>query len=69
MKIRIGMDNPANDLRSAAHQLVDTLPVNATWDDLMYQVYVRQCIDAGLEDAKHDRVTEIEAVRTKFGLQ
>lgn len=56
------------DIRPAAHQLIDTLPVDASWDDVMYRVYVRQCIDAGIEDANHGRVVDIDDVRQKFGL-
>jgi hypothetical protein len=63
------MDGTLNELKSAAHQLIDALPSGATWDDLMYQVYVRQCIEAGLEDAKNGRVVDVDTVRAQFGLQ
>ena len=33
-----------------AHKLVDQLPPNATWDDLMHEIYVRETIDKGIED-------------------
>jgi predicted transcriptional regulator len=56
-------------LKTAAHQLVDALPNEASWDDLMYRVYVRQCIDAGLDDAKNGRVVELDEVRKQFGLK
>ena len=62
------MDTVTHDLKTAAHQLIDALPSNATWDDLMYRVYVRQCIDAGLEDAKNGRIIDLEDVRKQFGL-
>jgi len=39
------------DIKSAARQLVDSLPDDVTWDDVMYRVYVRQAIDAGRQDA------------------
>ena len=63
------MDGTTPDLKSAAHQLIDALPSDATWDDLMYRVYVRQCIDAGLEDAATGRVVDVEEVRNQFGLK
>ena len=63
------METTPSTLKTAAHQLVDALPAAATWDDLMYQVYVRQCIDAGLEDAKNGRALDGESVRAQFGLQ
>lgn len=63
------MDVAPNDLKTAAHALVDTLPNVASWDDLMYRVYVRQCIDAGLDDAHSDRVIDVDEVRQQFGLK
>lgn len=36
-----------NSIRDEARKLVDQLPEGASWDDLMYQIYVRQKIDAG----------------------
>jgi hypothetical protein len=34
----------------------------------MYGVYVRQCVDAGIDDANRDRVVDVDEVRKKFGL-
>lgn len=31
-----------------ARSLIDQLPENSTWDDLMYEIYVRQAVEAGL---------------------
>ena len=55
-------------LREEAHRLVDQLPDDATWEDLMYQIYVRQSIDAGLEDCKAGRLISTEEVRRRLGL-
>jgi hypothetical protein len=35
-------------IREEAHRLVEQLPDDATWEDLLYQIYVRQSIEAGL---------------------
>jgi predicted transcriptional regulator len=56
------------DIKAAAHALIDSLPANATWDDVMQQVYVRQCVEAGLRDAQAGRVVSVEEVRRQFGL-
>ena len=40
------------DVKKEAHRLIESLPESATWDDLTYTIYVRQAIEAGLEDAK-----------------
>ncbi len=61
-------DTPSRDIRLEAHRLVDALPENATWEDVMYRVYVRQCIDAGIDDADAGRVIDVGDVRRQFGL-
>lgn len=56
-------------VKSAARELVDNLPDDATWDDVMYRVYVRQAIDAGRHDAAEGRLVDVAEVRCRFGLQ
>ncbi len=56
------------DIKSAARQLVDSLPSDATWDDVMYRIYVRQTIDAGLQDVAEGRLVDVAEVRRQFGL-
>ena len=46
----------APNIKSEARRLVDSLPESATWDDLAYEVYVRQSVEAGLADADAGRV-------------
>jgi predicted transcriptional regulator len=55
-------------VKSAARELVDNLPDDATWDDVMYRVYVRQAIDAGRHDAAEGRLVDVAEVRRRFGL-
>jgi predicted transcriptional regulator len=56
------------DIKHEAQRLVENLPENATWDDLMYQIYVRQAIEAGLADSEAGRTLDVQEVRGKFGL-
>ncbi|HZZ27514.1 MAG TPA: hypothetical protein VFE46_05850 [Pirellulales bacterium] len=56
------------NLKEEAHRLVDKLNDNATWDDLMREIYVRQTIESGLKDSEQGRVVGIDQVRAKFGL-
>jgi len=56
------------DIKQAAHQLIDSLPAGATWDDVVYSIYVRQCIEAEVADADAGRVTDVDEVRKEFGL-
>ena len=58
----------AKDIKSAARELVDSLPDDATWDDVMYRVYVRQAIEAGRQDAAEGRLVDVAEVRRQFGL-
>ena len=56
------------NIKEEARRLVENLPEDVTWDDLMYQIYVRQTIEAGLADSEAGRVTDVEKVREEFGL-
>ena len=61
-------ETQSHDIKSEAIRLIQALPDNASWDDVMESVYVRQCIDAGLADADAGRVVDVEEVRRNFGL-
>ena len=50
----------SRDWKAEAHRLVDQLPPDASWDDLMYEVYVRQATEAGLADANAGRIVPHE---------
>ncbi|PKB80397.1 MAG: hypothetical protein BZY88_08780 [SAR202 cluster bacterium Io17-Chloro-G9] len=57
-----------NDIKQKARLLVESLPENATWDELMYRIYVRQAIESGLEDTSAGRTVDVKEVRRKFEL-
>jgi predicted transcriptional regulator len=60
---------PNSTLKEEAHRLVDRLPEDATWEDLQFEVSVRQAIDAGLKDSREGRTVPLaEARRRRFGL-
>jgi len=56
------------NIKQEAQRLVEQLPESATWDDLMYEIYVRQAIEAGVADSEAGRTLDVKEVRTKFGL-
>jgi predicted transcriptional regulator len=58
----------AQNIKEEARRLIDKLSDNATWDDLMYEIYVRQAVEAGLADSEAGRVISVEQVRQRFGL-
>jgi hypothetical protein len=41
----------ASPIKNEALRIVEQLPDNATWEDLIYRIYVRQSIEAGLKGA------------------
>ena len=54
---------------SAKRQAIDMirkLPEKATWDDIMYEIYVRKKIEAGIKAADEGRVIPHEEVRKRF---
>lgn len=53
-------------VKEQARQVIETLPEEATWDDLMYELYVRQKIAFGLEAAEQGRVVSHEDVKRQF---
>lgn len=57
------------NVKEEAKRLLDKLPENVTWDDLMHEIYVRQSIAAGLADSRAGKVTEVTEVRARFGLE
>lgn len=60
------MDTPS--VKEEARRLVEALPDDSTWEDLMHRIYVRQAIEAGLKDSEAGRVTDVGEVRSRFNL-
>ena len=53
-------------IKQAAHELIDHLPEQATWDDVMYTLYVRQKLERSLAAAEQGNVTSHEDARKRF---
>jgi len=66
-KSNINLMDPVN-VKEEARKLIEKLPDDVSWDDLMHQIYVRQSIEQGLADRNAGRVTDVAEVRSKFGL-
>ena len=56
-------------VKDEARRLIEELPEDATWDDLMYKIYVRQAIESGLRDVEEARLLAVREVRARFGLK
>ncbi len=54
--------------KDEAHRTIDRMPPNATWDDLMREIYVREAVERGLADSKAGRTKDVKEVRAKCGL-
>lgn len=59
---------PKPDIKSKVRETIETLPDDATWDDVMYRLYVRQKIETGLKDVELGRTLPVSEVRKRFGL-
>ena len=54
--------------KEEAHKLIDLMPPQATWDDLMREIYIREAIERGLADSNAGRTKDVQDVRAKYGL-
>ena len=59
---------PKSDIKARVVDAIESLPSDATWDDVMYRIYVRQKIEAGLNDVEAGDSLPVEEVRRRFGL-
>jgi Fe-S cluster assembly iron-binding protein IscA len=56
------------NIKEEAKRLIDELPDNSTWEDLMYRIYVRKAVESGLQDSREGRIISHAEVRKRFGL-
>lgn len=52
--------------KQAAKELIDHLPDQASWDDIMYELYVKQKIEAGLKAVAEGRTVPHEEVKHRL---
>ena len=55
-------------IKQETYKILDNLNEKATWEDLMYQIYVRQTIEAGIKKSDEQRTVNVEKVRKRFRL-
>ncbi|MEX2585455.1 MAG: hypothetical protein WD315_03615 [Balneolaceae bacterium] len=56
------------ELRKEVENMLKDLPEDASWDDVMYKIYVRQSIEQGLQDSKEGRVVSHEEIKKRYKL-
>ena len=52
--------------KEAARQIIEHLPDQATWDDIMYELYAKQKIETGLQAADEGRVDSHHEARQRL---
>jgi len=54
--------------KERVHELVEQMPEQSMWDDLIRKIYVRDAIEQGLADSQTGRTKNVKEVRAKYGL-
>lgn len=52
--------------KEEARKLIDKMPEQATWDDIMYEFYVRKKLETALKAAEEGRVVTHEEAKKRF---
>jgi predicted transcriptional regulator len=52
--------------KQAAKQIIDHVSDQATWDDIMYELYVKQKIERGLKAIDEGRVLSSEDAKSRL---
>lgn len=47
-------------------QMVKKLPEKRTWDDIMYEIYIRKKIEVGINAADEGKVIPHEDIKKRF---
>ncbi|MFH2010099.1 MAG: hypothetical protein ABI333_26110 [bacterium] len=53
-------------VKQQAIAIIDNLPEGVSWDEVMYEIYVRASIKAGLQDVEMGRVLEHDEVMKRL---
>ncbi|MBI4838836.1 MAG: hypothetical protein HY806_06780 [Nitrospirae bacterium] len=59
---------PKTMIKEQAYKLIEKMPDNATWEDFIHQIYVRETVEKGLEDSKAGRTKDVNEIRAKYRL-
>lgn len=55
-------------VKEQARNLLEKLPDDCTWDDLMERIYVILAVEVGLADSLAGRTKSVDEVRLQFNL-
>jgi len=62
------MTRPTDTAKQQARQLLERLPDDVTWDDVVYEFAVRRSVERGLADDTDGRVMPSEQLKAALGL-
>lgn len=62
------MATAAPNLKQKAHELIDQLPEDATWEDMVEALAVVEDIEAGLAESDASQGVDTNTLRKRFGL-
>lgn len=60
--------NAAATLKQKAHELIDSLPEDATWQDVAEALAVVEDIEAGLAESEAGLGVDTDTLRRQYGL-
>jgi len=55
--------------KAQAHELIEALPDNASWEDVVYRLELHASIERGLADSEAGRVTPQAEVERRYGVR
>ena len=55
-----------NPVKEEAKRLIERLPEHVTWDDIMYEFYVRKKIDSAIQAAEESKIIPYDDVKKRF---
>lgn len=53
-------------VKEEARKIINRLPARATWDDLMYEFYVKKKLSIALQAVKEGRLVSHEEIKKRF---
>jgi predicted transcriptional regulator len=58
----------AQNVKEAAHELIDRMPDDTSWDEVVYRMAVRRSIEKGLAEAQAGQLIPQEEIEKEFGI-
>lgn len=55
-------------MKEESIQLIQSMPDTVTWDDILYELYVKMKIKRGMQDFEEGRTYSHEEVMKRFGI-